>query len=171
MAYKERSSSMNAFIVLIALCLFILGAQAEDNPAIEMLQEYLDFAEYSEGSISTDQLSSIDSEKILFVDTRNKAQYKEGHIPGAINIEWRQILSRRNELPTDRTIVLYCETGLLSSKAHLALRMAGRENVKVLWGGYLMWSARQSFEEAEKENNMRNNALQPTAKSGGKARH
>ncbi|HXK56436.1 MAG: rhodanese-like domain-containing protein [Gammaproteobacteria bacterium] len=143
---------MTKFIVLAFLVLPYSGACAEDNPAIEAMQEYLEFAEYSEGAISTEQLASIESEDIFFVDTRNAAQFAAGHIPGAVNIEWRQILTRRDELPTDRPVVLYCETGLLSSKAHFALKVAGRENVKVLWGGYLMWSARQSFNAAQKQN-------------------
>jgi rhodanese-related sulfurtransferase len=139
--------------VWLALIIFpFCVANADENPAVEAMQEYLDFAGYSEGSISTEQLASIDNESIFFVDTRNTGQYDEGHIPGAVNIEWRQILSRRDEIPSDRPVVLYCETGLLSSKAHFALRVAGRENVKVLWGGYLMWSARQSFEEAQNQN-------------------
>ena len=138
------------FTVALLLLPFCV-AMAEENPALEAIQEYMDFAEYSEGSISTDQLASIDSDGIFFVDTRNQGQYDEGHIPGAVNIEWRQILARRDEIPTDRPVVLYCETGLLSSKAHFALRLAGRDNVKVLWGGYLMWSARHSFEEAQQQ--------------------
>ena len=125
---------------------------AEDNAAIEAMQEYMDFAEYFEGSISTEQLAPIGSDEVFFVDVRNKGQYDEGHIPGAVNIEWRQILARRDEIPVDKPVILYCETGLLSSKAHFALRVAGYENVKVLWGGYLMWSARQSFDDAQNQN-------------------
>lgn len=142
------------YSVIFSVGVFLApGTYAEDNPAIEAMQEYMEFAEYSEGSISTEQLASIETGEIFFIDTRNKGQFDEGHIPGAVNIEWRQILSRRDEIPTDKPVVLYCETGLLSSKAHFALRVAGRENVKVLWGGYLMWSARQSFEEAQKHDN------------------
>ena len=48
----------------------------------------------------------------------------------------------------DKTVVLYCDTGLLSAKAHLVLRLAGYENVKVLQGGYLMWSQEQGSKEA-----------------------
>ena len=130
---------------------FILSIQAEANPALEAMQEYLDFAEYSDGSISSEQLRSLDLDNVFFVDTRNKGQFDAGHIPGATNIEWRQILTRRDEIPTDKPVVLYCETGLLSSKAHFALRVAGRDNVKVLWGGYLMWRAPQRF-DADGEN-------------------
>ena len=143
---------MKYSVFFIAGIFLAPGTYAEDNPAIAAMQEYMEFAEYSEGSISTEQLASIETGEIFFVDTRNKGQFDEGHIPGAVNIEWRQILSRRDEIPTDKPVVLYCETGLLSSKAHFALRVAGRENVKVLWGGYLMWSARQSFEEAQDQN-------------------
>jgi len=156
-AEARRQASFNEAVMkiipgLIAIFVFPAIAFAENSPAIEAMQEYLDFAEYSEGSISTEQLTSIEAENILFVDARNKGQYKEGHIPGAINIEWRQILARRDQIPKDRPVVLYCETGLLSSKAHFALRVAGWENVKVLWGGYLVWSARQSFEDALRQN-------------------
>jgi rhodanese-related sulfurtransferase len=149
-------------ILLISSLLLAMTVRAEGNPAVEAIEDYLEFAEYSEGSISTDQLASIDTKDIFFVDTRNKGQYDAGHIPGAVNIEWRETLSRREEIPTDRPVVLYCETGILSSKAHFALKIAGRDNVKVLWGGYLMWSARQSFDEAKKQDKKPYKAIQPT---------
>jgi rhodanese-related sulfurtransferase len=44
-------------------------------------------------------------------------------------------------LPKDRLIVLYCDTGILSSKAHFALRLVGYEQVKVLFNGYEGWKA------------------------------
>ena len=143
---------MKKIVVFMSMLMPLVGLKAEVNPAIEAMQEYLEFAEYSEGSISTEQLASIESGEVLFIDARNKGQFDAGHIPGAVNIEWRQILARRDQIPTDKPVILYCETGLLSSKAHFALKVAGRDNVKVLWGGYLMWSARQSFEEAQNQN-------------------
>ena len=133
---------------LLVLMLLLTFTKLSLANSLEAMQEYMDFAEYADGSISTEQLTSINQGDVIFIDARNKGQYQKGHIPGAINIEWRQILTRRNEIPKDKTVILYCETGLLSSKAHFALRVAGWENVKVLWGGYLVWSARQSFEDA-----------------------
>jgi hypothetical protein len=56
------------------------------------MQEYLDFAEDADGSISTEQLASTDTGEVLFVDTPNRDQYEAGHIPGAVNTEWREIL-------------------------------------------------------------------------------
>ena len=86
-----------------------------------------------------EQLASIDGQAIVFVDARNPERFAAGHIPNAINIEWRQILERRNEIPEDKSVVLYCDTGLSSSRAYMILKLAGRENIKVLRGGYLMW--------------------------------
>ena len=122
-----------------------LGAE---ESVIEAMREYMEFAEYAEGTISRDQLASVDEKDIFFDDTRSEEQFGAGHIPGARHIEWREILARRDEIPMDVPVVLYCETGILSSKAQFALSVAGRDNVKVLWGGYLMWSARRNVEDA-----------------------
>ena len=129
---------MKILITGVMLALSI-QALAEDDPALDAIQEYLEFAEYADGAIMPEQLAPIDSKDILFVDARNAERFNAGHIPGAMNIEWRQILERRDEIPEDRSVVLYCDTGLSSSRAYFILRLAGRENIKVLRGGYLMW--------------------------------
>ncbi len=130
-------------LIMGALLMLYTLAEAEEDPALEAIQEYLEFAEYADGAIMPEQLASIDRKDIVFVDARNPERFEAGHIPGAMNIEWRQILERQDEIPRDKSVVLYCDTGLSSSKAYFILRLAGRENIKVLRGGYLMWSARR----------------------------
>lgn len=145
---------------ILLFCLFIFSPAtfADNEEALEQLQEYLDFAEYASGTISIDQLAQIaDDQQITFIDARNAKQYEDGHIPGAINIEWREVIARKDEIPKDRPVIMYCETGLLSSKAQLMLTLDGYNNIKVLWGGYLVWITRQSFEDAMK---VRNRPLQ-----------
>ena len=132
------------------ILLFSITAHADYHHAVEALQEYMEFASYSAGAISPEQLEHEGYEDFYIVDTRNSGQFENGHLPAAINIEWRDILAHRNRLPKEKPILLYCETGLLSSKAHLALNVAGFENVKVLWGGDIIWSARQTFEDAKR---------------------
>lgn len=122
---------------LLALCALVQAN--EEDPALEAIQTYLTFAEYADGAITPEQLASIDTRDVVFVDVRNAERFGAGHIPGAMNIEWRQILERRDEIPTGKSVVLYCDTGLSSSRAYFVLRLAGRENIKVLRGGYLMW--------------------------------
>ena len=79
------------------------------------------------------------------IDTRDADQYKTDHIPGAINIEWRQVLGRRAELPGDRMVLVYCNAGTLSAQAGLALRIAGMDNVRILQGGFTEWKAKGGF--------------------------
>jgi rhodanese-related sulfurtransferase len=122
---------------------------AEDAGLVEALEEFLEFAEYSEGAVTPDQLSSLGLQAFYLVDTRLKEQFAQRHIPGAIHIEWRQILAQREQLPRDKTVLLYCDTGLLSSKAHFALRLLGRDNVKVLYGGFNSWRTQQGLERSD----------------------
>jgi rhodanese-related sulfurtransferase len=118
--------------------------QAEESPALEEIQAYLDFATYSDGTISLEQLKDTGGQEILFIDTRSGDQFAESHIPDAIHIEWRELLSRRDEVPNDKPVVLYCNTGTLSAKAQFILRLAGQENVKVLHGGFDAWKREQA---------------------------
>lgn len=132
---------MKAFlsIFLLFLGLNVTLAQAQDDPVLEAVAEYMDFASYADGTITKAQIESLGVENMFFIDARKSDFYEHNHIVGAVNIEWRHILQNLDEIPTDKTVVLYCDTGLLSSKAHMALRLAGFENVRVLLGGYNAW--------------------------------
>src|SRR5512139_1090383 len=100
---------------------------AADNAAVKAMEEYFDFSEYGGATILPEQIPAEDWKKILVIDTRDADQYKTEHIPGAINIEWRQVLGRRAELPADKMVLLYCNAGTLSAQAGLALRVAGMD--------------------------------------------
>jgi rhodanese-related sulfurtransferase len=112
----------------------------------------MEFAEYSAGAISPDQLMSIGLPAFVIVDTRQKKQFETGHLPGAVNIEWREVVARRDEIPNDRSVVLYCDTGLLSSKAQFSLSLLGYENVKVLYGGINNWRVTLGLQANERVN-------------------
>jgi 3-mercaptopyruvate sulfurtransferase SseA len=46
---------------------------------------------------------------IVIVDTRSLENYEAGHIPGAISMPYPdEIRARNQELPRDKTIILYC---------------------------------------------------------------
>ncbi|MBN2865797.1 MAG: rhodanese-like domain-containing protein [Thiotrichales bacterium] len=129
--------------ILIGLSLALLmpsaNSMAEENPAFEPMQEYLEFAAFSGGAITKQQLANFSSDDIQYIDTRQAEQFETSHIPGAINIDWRQILTHKDQISDSKTVVLYCDTGLLSSKAQFALSVLGYENVRVLFGGYAEW--------------------------------
>lgn len=123
----------------IAIGLASAPAFAEDGAAVEAMQEYLMFAEYESGLILPQQIDASVFEAALFVDTRDAGQYAEGTIPGAVNIEWRQVLDRLDEIPEGRMTIFFCNTGSLSAQAAFAARVAGRTNVVVMQDGLKGW--------------------------------
>lgn len=122
----------------IAVALATTQASAQDV-AIEDMQEYMEFSEYEAGIILPQQIEQSVFESVLFVDTRDAEQFETGTIPGAVNIEWREVLGRIDEIPADKKVILFCNTGSLSAQAAFALRVAGRDNVVVMQTGLIGW--------------------------------
>lgn len=116
-----------------------------DEAAIEAMQGYMEFAPYDAGIIVPEQLTEDVFKAVLFVDTRDAGQFEAETIPGAVNIEWREVLARIDEIPADRKVVVFCNTGSLSAQAAFALRVAGRENVVVLQTGLAGWKEKAAF--------------------------
>jgi phage shock protein E len=52
----------------------------------------------------------VQSEKLLVVDARTEEEYRQGHIPNAVNIPPSQFKFIRNHLPQDKSlpIIFYC---------------------------------------------------------------
>lgn len=126
-------------LLAVALIAFAALPLRADEAGIAAMQEYMEFSEYEAGIILPQQVDKSVFETALFVDTRNEKQFTEGTIPGAVNIEWREVLARIDEIPTDRMTILFCNTGSLSSQAAFALRVAGRSNVVVMQTGIIGW--------------------------------
>ena len=135
------------FAPLLVVSLATCSAWAEENDAaVEGMEEYLAFADYGGATIASEQIPAKDWKNFFIVDARNAEQFDEEHIPGAVNIEWREVLARRSELPRDQPILIYCNTGALSAQAGFALRVAGFDNLRILQGGMRDWQAKGGFE-------------------------
>lgn len=127
-------------ILVILLYAAVPTAYAEADSAVsEALQEYFDFVDYGAGQITTEQIPASDYANFYILDLRDADQFAKEHIPGAVNIEWRQVFSKRDELPRDKPILAYCNTGSFAAQVALALRLDGFDNVKILYGGFDRW--------------------------------
>ena len=139
--YMIKLGALFASLVVLAA-----PARAEENPAVvDALSGYMDFAEYGSSLIWPEQIPADDWNRVFIVDARDAAQYAREHIPGAVNIDWRQAVARRAELPKDRMVV-YCNSGSLSAQAVFALRLLGYDNVKVLQDGIEGWKKKGGFD-------------------------
>lgn len=134
-------------LALAAALLLPMTACAAENPAVvKAIEEYMDFSEYGSSLIWPEQIPAEDWRRIMVIDARDAAQFAKGHIPGAVNIEWRQVVARRHEIGKDGLVVIYCNSGTLSAQAAFALRLLGWDNVKVLQDGFEGWQAKGGFE-------------------------
>lgn len=82
----------------------------------------------------------LDTKSPFLLDVRRKAEFVEGHIAGAANIAHTRLLSRLDEVPRDRHVLVTCRGGARSARACSLLRRHGYE-VTNLAGGMLAWES------------------------------
>jgi thioredoxin len=92
----------------------------------------------------------------IIVDVRTPAEFAEGHIDGAVNIDWNGNTFDPEAAKLDRAkpVFVYCLAGGRSTAAAERLRQLGFQQIAELKGGMLQWRA----------NNLPETASQP---SGG----
>ncbi|MDP3520912.1 MAG: rhodanese-like domain-containing protein [Hydrogenophaga sp.] len=125
-------------------------AWADKDSAIDEMEGYLEFVDYGGGVMFAEQIPKDDWKRFVVIDARDAGQYAKGHIPGAINMDWRQVLAKRSSIPKDKPVLIYCNSGSLSAQAGFALRVAGWDNVRILQGGMDEWKAKGGFDAAAK---------------------
>lgn len=127
----------------LVLLLTIPSAMANDKAKItDEISGYLEFVDYGGGTIFPEQIPKGEYAKMMVIDARDAAQYAKEHIPGAVNIEWRQVLAKSGDIPKNKPVLIYCNTGTLSAQAGFALRVSGWENVRILQGGFFEWKTK-----------------------------
>lgn len=136
-----------ATVATLALVPMLASADA-NSEAVKAMEDYLTFVDYGGATIFPEQIPKEDWPRFYVIDARDKEQYDKEHIPGAVNLEWRQALEKRASIPKDKSVLIYCNTGTLSAQAGFALRVAGYENVRILQGGYAEWKAKGGFDAA-----------------------
>ncbi len=141
-----------ALAAITAATLLLAPAAHADKQAdaIDVMEGYLEFVDYGGGVIFAEQIPADEWKKMLVIDARDAGQFAKGHIPGAINMDWRQVLAKRNEIPKNKPVLIYCNTGSLSAQAGFALRVAGWDNLRILQGGMEEWKAKGGFDAAAK---------------------
>jgi rhodanese-related sulfurtransferase len=93
-------------------------------------------------SLSPQQaINLVNSEQGIFLDLRDGADFKAGHIVDALHIPAAKLESRMAELEKyrDRPIVLVCKMGQNAGTAGKQLKGAGYQKVFKMSGGMMEW--------------------------------
>jgi len=108
--------------------------------------------------------SHLTDANVVIIDARHITEYNgtsekpvsKGHIPGAVNIEWKKMINENGSLKSaealkkifsakgvtsGKTIVLYCATSVRAGIEYVALKSLGFPNVKVYDGAYNEWES------------------------------
>ena len=82
----------------------------------------------------------IENEQVQIIDTRTPAEFNEGHIPGAVNIDidGEEFAAKIAELDKSRPVAVYCRGGRRSKEAAEHMVSCGLE-VTELADGILSW--------------------------------
>ena len=94
--------------------------------------------------LPVDQYQKMLSETpdVQLLDVRTPAEFAEGHIPGAMNIDWREddfMQQVEAQLDKTRPLMVYCRSGRRSESAAIALEEAGFDTYD-LKNGFLAWA-------------------------------
>ncbi|WP_243089740.1 rhodanese-like domain-containing protein [Thermus neutrinimicus] len=81
----------------------------------------------------------MDTLDVFILDVREPAEFKDGRIPGAVNIPIRELPKRLGEIPKGKPIIIYCGIGHRGAMGLVYLRGQGY-NVKSILGGFKAWT-------------------------------
>ena len=90
-------------------------------------------------SVTWNEVGSLDREKNFLLDVRNPEELMLGMLDGAKNIPLSQLREQINDIPKNRRVIVYCQTGQRSYFAARILKQHGYQ-VANLSGGYKTYS-------------------------------
>ncbi|MDC3424333.1 rhodanese-like domain-containing protein [Aquibacillus sp. 3ASR75-11] len=82
-------------------------------------------------------------ENSTLIDVRETHEYSSGHIHGAINIPLSKLKQSLTEIPTDKELILYCQSGIRSKQAAKILQKQKYKDISHLSGGIASWSGKK----------------------------
>ena len=87
--------------------------------------------------VEASDIENLVKNKEFLLDVREEYEYQDGHIKGAVNLPLREILGKKESLPKDKDIYVYCRSGHRSADAVNFLKSLGFEKVHNVEGGFI----------------------------------
>lgn len=95
-------------------------------------------------SVSVDEFAKVIADnQVQLIDTRTEAEFNEGHIPGAINIDVNESdfeAKVGQKIDKTRPVALYCRGGRRSKIAAERIVALGYDDITELNTGFFSWT-------------------------------
>lgn len=144
------------------------GNEITTGPVVMTMEKRPPYPGAADGSILAQHeevLAALDDPERVIVDARSPDEYAEGHIPGAININYpanatgdpprwkaagtlRELYASAGVTP-DRQVIPYCSSGVRSAVTAYTLWLIGYPRVALYTGSWNEWRERQDAPIAE----------------------
>lgn len=143
---------LNYAIIIALVPLFILSSCKKDEdpePQVdkfETLKDYMVANNMDLSDILTDWITTADAVNgkaigdYYFIDIRSEADFNAGHINGAVNANYGNLLEKA-AASGGKPIIVVCYTGQSAGHATVALRLSGYPTAKVLKWGMSGWNS------------------------------
>jgi thiosulfate/3-mercaptopyruvate sulfurtransferase len=133
------------------------GAVSREAPTVEP-SEYHAAYEPSGPLVETATVeAALSDPDTVVVDTREQWEYEEGHIPGAVRLDWLELvdqdsrglrpteairaLLRERGIDPEKRVLLYCNTARRISHTYVVLRQLGFSDLAFYEGSLTEWEA------------------------------
>ncbi|MFB6129732.1 MAG: sulfurtransferase [Salinigranum sp.] len=111
-----------------------------------------------EAVLAATEADGIQSGEVVLLDTRDEEEYEAGHVPGAVHLDWRELVDERTRglrpreeleavlegrgVTPGTRVILYCNTARRISHTYVVLRHLGYEDVGFYEGSLTEWEAK-----------------------------
>ncbi|MDO4762872.1 MAG: thioredoxin domain-containing protein [Flavobacteriaceae bacterium] len=96
-----------------------------------------------------------ETQNALVVDVRTPEEFENGHLDGALNVDWRNQNFEEKILKVDKNqpVFVYCMSGRRSAKAIAKMKELGFSNIVEMSGGMIAWRGENLPESKTKKAN------------------
>lgn len=98
------------------------------------------FGGYNFKEVDVDFVANADPHSIHLIDVRTDAEVARGVIQGAKHIPLHLLPFHADEIPTDKPVIIYCNSGARSAQACAFMAARGYTNMHNMVGGILAWA-------------------------------
>lgn len=139
---------LKAFVILAIMTFIAPFSVLAEKVTLEQVKQNVvnlqNRVEHAMPAISVEKFRQIllkGENKFILLDVRSEAEFKAGHLPGALNIERGRIewLIPNIVKDTEKSIYVYCRSGMRSAFATERLLEMGYEDVTHIKEGFLGW--------------------------------